>query len=183
MSSRFSGYLLKRLGMAILTIFIVIALTFFIMHAIPASPFSSEKARSNATIAALEAKYGFDKPVIVQFYNYVVNLLQFDFGLSTAWVGKTVQELISDSFAYSAKIGLTAAVLALILGVIFGALAALTRGKWPDKVIQVVTTALVSMPSFVVATLLLLILLLLLSDGNEDSQSVALTLAIFLFLQ
>lgn len=157
MSSRFSGYLLKRLGMAILTIFIVIALTFFIMHAIPASPFSSEKARSNATIAALEAKYGFDKPVIVQFYNYVVNLLQFDFGLSTAWVGKTVQELISDSFAYSAKIGLTAAVIALILGVIFGALAALTRGKWPDKVIQVVTTALVSMPSFVVATLLLLI--------------------------
>lgn len=157
MSSRFSGYLLKRLGMAILTIFIVIALTFFIMHAIPASPFSSEKARSNATIAALEAKYGFDKPVIVQFYNYVVNLLRFDFGLSTAWVGKTVQELISDSFAYSAKIGLTAAVFALVLGVIFGALAALTRGKWPDKVIQVVTTALVSMPSFVVATLMLLI--------------------------
>jgi oligopeptide transport system permease protein len=143
--------------MAILTIFIVTALTFFIMHAIPASPFSSEKARSNATIAALEAKYGFDKPVIVQFYNYVVNLLQFDFGLSTAWVGKTVQELISDSFAYSAKIGFTAAVFALVLGVIFGALAALTRGKWPDKVIQVVTTALVSMPSFVVATLLLLI--------------------------
>lgn len=157
MSSRFSGYLLKRLGMAILTIFIVIALTFFIMHAIPASPFSSEKARSNATIAALEAKYGFDKPVIVQFYNYVVNLLRFDFGLSTAWVGKTVQELISDSFAYSAKIGLIAAVFALVLGVIFGALAALTRGKWPDKVIQVVTTALVSMPSFVVATLMLLI--------------------------
>ena len=157
MSSRFSGYLLKRFGMAILTIFIVSALTFFIMHAIPASPFSSEKARSNATIAALEAKYGFDKPVIVQFYNYVVNLLQFDFGLSTAWVGKTVQELISDSFAYSAKIGFTAAVFALVLGVIFGALAALTRGKWPDKVIQVVTTALVSMPSFVVATLLLLI--------------------------
>ena len=157
MSSRFSGYLLKRFGMAILTIFIVTALTFFIMHSIPASPFSSEKARSNATIAALEAKYGFDKPVIVQFYNYVVNLLQFDFGLSTAWVGKTVQELISDSFAYSAKIGFTAAVFALVLGVIFGALAALTRGKWPDKVIQVVTTALVSMPSFVVATLLLLI--------------------------
>lgn len=157
MSSRFSGYLLKRLGMAILTIFIVTALTFFIMHAIPASPFSSEKARSNATIAALEAKYGFDKPVIVQFFNYVVNLLQFDFGLSTAWVGKTVQELISDSFAYSARIGFTAAAAALFFGVIFGALAALTRGKWPDKVIQIVTTALVSMPSFVVATLLLLV--------------------------
>lgn len=157
MSSKFTGYLLKRVGMAILTIFLVTALTFFIMHAIPASPFSAEKALSNATIAALEAKYGFDKPVPVQFVNYLKNILRFDFGLSTAWVGMTVQDLISDSFAYSAKIGLTAAVIALVAGVIFGAIAALTRGKWPDKVIQVVTTALVSMPSFVVATLLLLI--------------------------
>jgi len=157
MSSRFSVYLLKRLGMAVLTIFLVTALTFFIMHAIPASPFSAEKALTNATIKALEAKYGFDKPVPVQFLNYLKNILRFDFGLSTAWVGKTVQELISDSFAYSARVGLLAAVIALTAGVIFGAIAALMRGKWPDKVIQVVTTALVSMPSFVTATLLLLI--------------------------
>ncbi|MGI6687079.1 MAG: ABC transporter permease [Christensenellales bacterium] len=157
MSSRFLIYLLKRLGMAILTIFLVIALTFFIMHAIPASPFSAEKALTDATIRALEAKYGFDKPVIVQFFNYLGSLFRFDLGLSTAWVGKTVSELISDAFSYSATIGLSAAIIALTLGVLLGAFAALARGRWPDKIIQVMTTALVSMPSFVVATLFLLI--------------------------
>ncbi len=157
MSSRFLIYLLKRLSMAVFTIFLVIALTFFIMHAIPASPFSAEKALTDATVRALEAKYGFDKPVIVQFFNYLRSLFRFDLGLSTAWVGKTVSELISSAFGYSATIGLTAALIALTMGVILGALAALTRGRWPDKIIQVATTALVSMPSFVVATLFLLV--------------------------
>ena len=156
MNSKFLVYALKRLGMALLTIFLVIAITFFVMHAIPASPFSSEKARSNAVIAALEAKYGFDQPLSVQFANYVWGVLHFDFGLSTAWVGFTVTDLIMGGFRYSATIGFTAALLALILGVLFGCLAALNRGRWPDQVIQIVTTALVSMPSFVIATLLLL---------------------------
>ena len=67
MNAKFLTYLIKRFLMALLTIFLVIAITFFVMHAIPASPFSSEKAKSDAVIAALEAKYGFDKPVTVQF--------------------------------------------------------------------------------------------------------------------
>ncbi|MDI9520363.1 MAG: ABC transporter permease [Bacillota bacterium] len=157
MSSRFAVYLAKRVGMAFLTIFLVIAITFFTMHAIPASPFSSEKAKNDKTIAALEAKYGFDKPVTVQFVNYLKNIAQFDFGLSTGWVGSTVAELIQGGFSYSAGIGLTAAILAIVMGVFMGSLAAIRRGEWLDKVIQVTTTALVSMPSFVIATLLLLI--------------------------
>lgn len=157
MNSKFAMYMLKRLGMAVLTIFLVVLITFFTMHAIPASPFSSEKAKSDATIAALEAKYGFDKPVPVQFMNYLWNILHFDFGLSTGWVGNTVADLIKGGFSFSARIGFSAAVLAIILGVVLGAVAALKRGKWQDKVIQVVTTALVSMPNFVIATLLLLI--------------------------
>ena len=157
MNAKFAMYVLKRLGMAILTIFLVIFITFFVMHAIPASPFSSEKAKSDATIAALEAKYGFDKPVPVQFVNYLWNVLHFDFGLSTGWVGNTVFELISGGFRYSATIGFCAAMLAITLGVILGAVAALNRGKWIDKLIQVLTTALVSMPSFVIATIFLLV--------------------------
>lgn len=157
MSSRFAVYLAKRVGMAFLTIFLVIAITFFTMHAIPASPFSSEKAKNDATIAALEAKYGFDKPVPVQFINYLKNIVQFDFGLSTGWVGSTVADLIKGGFSYSASIGFTAAIIAIILGVFLGSLAAIKRGEWLDKVIQVATTALVSLPSFVIATLLLLI--------------------------
>lgn len=157
MNSKFAMYMLKRLGMAILTIFLVVLITFFTMHAIPASPFSSEKAKSDATIAALEAKYGFDKPVPDQFVNYVWNILHFDFGLSTGWVGNTVFDLIKGGFSYSARIGFSAALIAIVFGVVLGAIAALKRGKWQDKVIQVVTTALVSMPSFVVATIFLLI--------------------------
>ena len=157
MSSRFLVYMLKRLGMAVLTIFLVIAITFFVMHAIPASPFSSEKAKSDAVIKALEIKYGFDKPIGEQFMNYLWNVLHFDFGLSTAWVGFTVSQLIVNSFAYSASIGFSAAFIAILLGVVFGCIAALNRGKWLDQLIQIVTTALVSMPSFVVATLLLLL--------------------------
>ena len=157
MNAKFLLYTMKRFGMAILTIFLVIAITFFVMHAIPASPFSSEKARSDETIAALEAKYGFDKPVPVQFVNYLKNILRGDFGLSTKWVGSTVSELIMGGLSYSVQLGLTGACIAITLGVLLGATAALNRGKFLDKIIQVVTTALVSMPNFVIATLLLII--------------------------
>lgn len=156
MNSKFAVYTLKRFGMALLTIFIVICITFFTMHAIPASPFSSEKARTDATIAALEAKYGFDKPLGVQFINYLKGILKLDFGLSTAWVGSTVFDLIKSGFSYSAIIGLSAGLIAIVLGILLGSISALNRGRTVDKIIQVLTTALVSMPSFVMATLLLL---------------------------
>lgn len=160
MNSKFALYIVKRLLLAIITLLIVVAITFFVMHAIPASPFSSEKAKSDATIAALETKYGFDKPVGIQFLNYLKNICKLDFGLSTAWVGSTVFGLVKGGFAYSAKIGFSAALVAIIFGIVLGSISALKRGSWIDKVIQVVTTALVSLPSFVAATLLLLIFVL-----------------------
>ena len=157
MDSKFFMYVVKRFLMAFLTIFLVVAITFFVMHAIPASPFSSEKAKSDATIAALEAKYGFDKPVPVQFVNYIKNILKGDFGLSTKWIGSTVADLISGALPYSMRLGLCAASVAIIFGVFLGAIAALNRGNMLDKVIQVATTGLVSMPNFVIATLLLIV--------------------------
>lgn len=185
MDSKFLFYVVKRFLMAVLTVFLVIAITFFVMHAIPASPFSSEKAKSDAVIAALEAKYGFDKPVPVQFVNYLKNILHGDFGLSTKWIGSTVIDLIMDGFSYSAKLGLGAASLAIVLGVVLGALAALNRGKMLDKVIQVVTTGLVSMPSFVIATLLLIIFALKLgwlpTMANQPHGMVLPTLSLSLY--
>ena len=185
MNAKFLTYLVERLLMALLTIFLVIAITFFVMHAIPASPFSSEKAKSDAVIAALEAKYGFDKPVPIQFLNYLKNILQGDFGLSTGWVGNTVIDLIIGGFSYSARIGFTAGLLAIVLGVIFGSVAALQRGKFLDKLIQVLTTALVSMPSFVMATLLLLIFALRLgwlpSMGNQPGGLVLPVISLSLY--
>ena len=171
--------------MALLTIFLVIAITFFVMHAIPASPFSSEKAKSDTVIAALEAKYGFDKPVTVQFFNYLKNILRGDFGLSTGWIGNTVIELIMGGFSYSARIGFTAGFIAIIAGIVFGSVAALNRGKFWDKLIQVVTTALVSMPSFVMATLLLLFFALQLkwfpSMGNQPGGLVLPVISLSLY--
>lgn len=185
MNTKFLLYVVKRFLMALLTIFLVIAITFFVMHAIPASPFSSEKAKSDATIAALEAKYGFDKPVPVQFVNYLKNILHGDFGLSTKWIGSTVSELILGGLGYSAALGLCAAALAIVLGVILGALAALKRGKMLDKVIQVVTTGLVSMPSFVIATLLLIFFALQLkwfpTIANQEGGMVLPTLSLSLY--
>ena len=185
MNTKTLFYIIKRFLMALLTIFLVIAITFFVMHAIPASPFSSEKAKSDAVIAALEAKYGFDKPVPVQFINYLKNILRGDFGLSTKWVGSTVIDLIKDGFSYSAKLGLGAAALAIVLGVVLGAVAALNRGKLIDKVVQVVTTALVSMPSFVIATLLLIIFALKLgwlpTMANQSGGMILPTLSLSLY--
>ncbi len=185
MNAKFLSYLVKRLLMALLTIFFVVAITFFVMHAIPASPFSSEKAKSDAVIAALEAKYGFDKPVPVQFVNYLWNILHGDFGLSTGWVGNTVIELIADGFSYSARIGFTAGLLALVIGVVLGSMAALARGGILDKIIQVVTTALVAMPSFVMATILLLVFALQLewlpSLGNQPGGLVLPIISLMLY--
>lgn len=185
MNTKTLVYILKRFLMAVLTIFLVIAITFFVMHAIPASPFSSEKAKSDAVIAALEAKYGFDKPVPVQFLNYLKNILRGDFGLSTKWVGSTVIDLIKDGFSYSAKLGLGAAALAIVLGVVLGAIAALNRGKLIDKIVQVVTTGLVSMPSFVIATLLLIIFALKLgwlpTMANQSGGMILPTLSLSLY--
>ena len=185
MDSKFLLYVVKRFLMAVLTIFLVIAITFFVMHAIPASPFSSEKAKSDAVIAALEAKYGFDKPLIVQFFNYLKNILHGDFGLSTKWVGSTVSELIAGGFKYSAQLGLAAAALAIVFGVVLGAVAALNRGKLIDKVVQFVTTGLVSMPSFVIATLLLIIFALKLgwlpTMANQAGGMILPTLSLSLY--
>jgi oligopeptide transport system permease protein len=151
-------YALKRFGMAVLTIFIIVAITFFTMHAIPASPFNtSDHVKSDAVMDALNAKYGFDKPLLVQFGNYLKNLARFDFGDSTGWRGMSVSELILGALSYSVRVGLTAALLAIVFGVCFGAVAALNRGRWADKVLQVATTALVSLPAFVLALLLLLV--------------------------
>lgn len=155
MSSKMFKYVAKRLLLAVVTLLIIITLTFFIMHAVPSSPFIKQKALTQSVIDALNAKYGLDKPLGEQYLIYLKNIVQFDFGDSIYYKGRGVMELILDGFKSSAVIGLSAAALALVLGVVLGCVAALKRGKWVDKTILVVTTASVSLPSFVIATILL----------------------------
>ena len=149
-------YILKRIGLALLTVWVVITVTFFVMHAVPGGPFMSEKAISESAMKALEAKYGMDKPLMVQYLTYLKDIVtRFDFGPSLKQRGRMVVDIISDGMQTSAKLGVISAFLALIVGVVLGALAALRRNKIIDKIIMVVTTAFVSMPSFIMGALLL----------------------------
>ncbi len=158
MNSKMFLYILKRIGLAILTIWVVITITFFVMHAVPGGPFVGEKATTPAVQAAMEAKYGLDKPVMEQYATYLKDIVtKFDFGPSLKQRGRTVIDIVGDGLKVSAKLGLIAAFAALIVGVVLGAAAALRRNKIIDKVIMVITTAFVSMPSFIVGSLLLII--------------------------
>ncbi|MCD7928706.1 MAG: ABC transporter permease [Clostridiales bacterium] len=147
-------YVIRRILLAILTIFVISLITFFAMNAIPGGPFNSEKATSEATKAALEARYNLDKPVIVQYGLYMRNLLQGDLGVSLK-TGRNISDIIGESFPISAKLGLAAACLAIVLGLVLGSIAALMRNRVPDRLIVFFTTLVTAMPSFVLATLLL----------------------------
>ena len=148
-------YIGKRLLLAALTVFLIICITFLVMHAVPSSPFNKAKALKPAVIAALEAKFGLDKPLSQQFFIYLGNLTRLDFGESIYFQGFRVLDLLILGFQTSAKLGLSAAAIALVFGILLGSLAALGRDSFGDKVIQVLTTALVSLPSFVLALILL----------------------------
>ncbi|MBE5768665.1 MAG: ABC transporter permease [Clostridiales bacterium] len=151
-------YILKRVLLALLTIWIVITVTFFVMHSIPGGPFVGEKAISKEATAALEAKFGLDKPLFEQYTTYLSDIVtKFDFGPSLKQRGRMVIDIIVDGMQTSAKLGLIAACAAALTGITLGAIAALRRNTILDKVIMVITTAFVSMPSFIMGTFLLLI--------------------------
>ncbi|MBP3280526.1 MAG: ABC transporter permease, partial [Butyrivibrio sp.] len=157
MNTKTLMYIVKRILLAIVTIWVVITVTFFVMHAVPGGPFTGEKAVSETVMQAMEAKYGLDKPLGVQYITYLGDIVtKFDFGPSLKQRGRNVNDIILDGMKTSAKLGLIAAVIALICGVILGSVAALRRNKLIDRIIMIITTAFVSMPSFIMGSLLLI---------------------------
>ncbi len=177
-------YAVKRILLAIVTVFIIAAITFFSMNAIPGGPFSKEKAGDPAVQATLEKRFGLDKPVHEQFIMYLGNVLRGDFGISLK-TGRDISQTIGESFAVSAKLGGMAAATAVCIGLVLGAIAALSRGKWPDRLIIFVTTLFVSVPSFILATLLLLVFCLMLgwfgvwSPNNPNYVLPVISLALY----
>ncbi len=171
MDSKLAFYIVKRLLLAIFTIFLVITITFFAMKAIPGGPFLSEKSPSAAVTAQLEAKYGLDKPIMEQYITYLEGVLKFDFGPSIKNRGWNVSDLILDGFYTSGQLGITAAAIAVVVGLTLGATAAVFHNKFIDKLIMVLSTGCVAMPTFVIATLLLYLFCvqfpLLPSNGSE----------------
>ena len=149
-------YIVKRVLLAIVSVFIICAITFFAMNAIPGGPFNSEKALSEATKQVLEQRYNLDKPVPVQFVLYLKNLLHGDFGVSLK-TGRDIKDTLFSCFKVSGRLGLTAAVLAVIAGIILGSMAALFRNGPIDRIIVFFTTLFTAMPSFVFATFLMLV--------------------------
>lgn len=157
MDSKLAFYILKRLALAVFTVFLVITVTFFAMKAIPGGPFLSEKSPSAAVTAALEEKYGLDKPIGEQYLTYLKDVLRFDFGPSIKSRGRSVSGIILEGFKTSGNLGLCAAALAITAGLILGSFAAVFHNRAADKIIMVLSTTCVAIPSFVAATLLLLI--------------------------
>ena len=158
MNTKTLMYILKRIALAFLTVWVVITVTFFVTRAVPGGPFMGEKAITETAKAALEAKYGLDKPVLEQYVTYLTDIVtELDFGPSLKLRGRQVIDVIADGMKTSAKLGLIAAGLALCSGIVLGAVAALRRNTFIDKVIMVIVTAFVSMPSFIMGTLLLLV--------------------------
>ncbi len=149
-------YIVKRILLAVVTVFIICAITFFAMHAVPGGPFNREKALSPATIAALNERYGLDKPLIEQFFLYMKGILHGDFGVSLK-NGREISAIIGESFPVSSKLGISAMIVALLCGTVLGSTAALMRNKLPDRIIVFFSTLFTAVPSFVLATMLLLV--------------------------
>ena len=148
-------YIIKSLCLSLVTIFIVITATFFLMRLMQGGPFDGEKNLPPEIKASLEAKYGLDKSLGQQYVKYLKDLLHGDLGPSVKYKGRTVQEIIRYSFPSSAKLGGVAIVISLVFGILLGILAALKYGRWPDSLCMVLATLGVTVPGFVIATLLM----------------------------
>ncbi len=146
-------YILKRVAISILTLFVLITVVFVLVRLMPGDPITGEKITPEIR-ANLEAYYGLDKPLPVQYITYVKNLFQGNFGYSMKYTNRTVNEIIASSFPYSVDLGLRALALSISLGLVFGILAARYRGKKLDFICIVVAILGTSIPDFIMGALL-----------------------------
>ncbi|WP_160678543.1 ABC transporter permease [Clostridium sp. C8-1-8] len=148
-------YTLKRIAISLLTIFIVITATFFLIRAIPGGPFTGEKKLAPSILENLNKKFGLNKPLGQQYTTYVSTIItKGDLGPSMQYEGTTVNDVIKKFFPVSARLGLASVIFSLVFGVLLGILSALKENKWQDRVSMVISTIGVTVPSFVMATLL-----------------------------
>ena len=146
-------YFAKRIFLGLVTIWFIASATFFGMHAVPGDPLAGDKAMTAQIRANLEAKYGLDQPLSAQYFIYLRNIAQGDFGISFTQENRRVNDIIREHFPISATLGILAIVFAGLGGVLWGALTALYRNRWPDVVIMFLVILGISVPSFVVAAI------------------------------
>ena len=150
-------YIAKRLGVGVISLFILVTVTFFLLHAIPGGPFSPEDNRNvpPKILEKISEQYGLNDPVPEQYARYLSNLLHGDFGTSFKKQDTTVNELISQGFPVSARVGAWGILISLAAGILLGIIAAVKRGKIPDMIAMVIATIGVSVPSFVICVLMM----------------------------
>jgi len=151
------NYFIRRVVYAIFTILLIATITFFLMHSIPGGPFTRERPVPDEILKILNEKYHLDDPLIVQYFDYMKGLVTFDLGPSYSKIGTDVEDLIIGGFPASAKIGLFATLLIVILGIPVGMISALKQNKPIDYMVMFFATLGVTIPSFVVATLIIYI--------------------------
>lgn len=147
-------FLIKRIAMGLVTLWLVITITFFLIHMLPGDPFQSEKAIPPKVKENLMAKYHLDRPLGEQYVEYLKNIAKGDLGASMKVRGRTVNDVINKSFLTSADLGARSIIFALALGIPLGIIAALKRGKFQDRLSMIVAIIGISVPSFVLAGLM-----------------------------
>ena len=140
--------------MGLVTLWLVITITFFLIHMLPGDPFQSEKAIPPKVKENLMAKYHLDRPLGEQYVEYLKNIAKGDLGSSMKVRGRTVNDVINQSFLTSADLGARSIIFALVLGIPLGIIAALKRGKYQDRLAMIVAIIGISVPSFVLAGLM-----------------------------
>ena len=149
--------LIKRLLTSIPVLLVVATLTFFLMRAVPGGPFDADKNLPPAIVANLNAKYQLDKPVAQQYVAYLSRLIQGDLGISYKYVNRTVHDILQEAIPVSFQLGFTALLLAILIGIPLGTLAAVNRGSWLDVISMFISTAGISVPGFVIGAFLIFI--------------------------
>lgn len=144
-------YIFRRIFASLLTLFVVITLTFFMMRMIPGGPFTDEKAIPSFVLEKMMSRYHLNDPLLIQYGRYLLNVLCLDLGPSYRYEGMTVNELIASGFPASFMVGGIALVLALLVGIPAGIISALKRGKWQDRLAMILATLGVTVPGFVIA--------------------------------
>jgi dipeptide transport system permease protein len=148
-------YFIKRFVAMIITLWLIITGTFFLMHSVPGSPFNEERTTNEAIQKNLESYYQLDKPLLVQYGNYLKALVQFDLGPSIKKSSQTVNDMLGRGFPVSFELGFYTLILAVISGITLGVLAALRHNGMVDYLAMSIAVLGISVPNFVMATLLI----------------------------
>lgn len=175
-------YLLKRIAILLVTLWVVVTLSFFLMQVMPGSPFNNPKL-TNDMIAVMNKQYGLDKPVWQQYLQYLWNVLHGDLGTSYQSANQPVSMMISQRLAVSAQLVIQALVVGVLAGLFVGAVSARNKNNWIDNILSVLSTLGISVPSFIIGLLLLDYLgfkwgVLPLSGWGSFSQTILPTLAL-----